>query len=59
MQRIPQEKEKTKKPQDTRQRLRARDGVRACYSAKTNDRNVIIGAVAATYNERRGVGKYP
>lgn len=33
--------------------------VRACYSAKTNDRNVIIGAVAATCNERRGMENIP
>lgn len=33
--------------------------VRACYSARTNDRNVIIGTVAATCNERGGMENIP
>lgn len=33
--------------------------VRGCYGAKTNDRNVIIEAVAATCNERDGVENIP
>lgn len=53
------EKERENKKLDTGQPLCARDDVRACYSAKTNDRNVIIGAVAATCNERGDVENIP
>lgn len=52
-------KKKRKMKQDTQQPLRARNGVRACYSARTNDRNVIIGTAAATCNERGSMENIP